>query len=224
MSALEVSRGQTGSLGWYPVLNTRLFAKWLFAKCRDTKTPGRGACPQGTLSLLAENAPILPFSQGLSLSPPQAPKAPTSPTLGISCQLSVLTLGPQPFQVDLKPPSYIQVWPCLKAATVLDAPPASISHPVFTSPCIITITASHTAQHPAPHSPLRLCSCLSLCPTPLQGSLQLLSKAFSLHRHLKETSEPLDGVRGPSWESQEQPEYISIQPRPLFGCFLVSPH
>lgn len=143
--ALEVSRGQTGSLGWYPVLNT-----WLFAKCRDTKTPGRGACPQGTLSPIAENTPTLPFSQGLSLSPPQAPKVPTSPTLGISCQLSVLTLGPPPFQMDLKPPSYIQVWPCLKAATGPRPSGGSSRSSMPRRPASPTPSSPHPASSPSP--------------------------------------------------------------------------
>lgn len=228
--ALEVSRGQTGSLGWYPVLNTRLFAK-----CRDTKTPGRGACPQGTLSPVAENTPTLPSSQGLSLSPPQAPKVPTSPTLGISCQLSVLTLGPPPFQMDLKPPSYIQVWPCLKAATgpaafrreltVLDAPPAGVSHPVFTSPGIIAITASHTDQHPDPHRPSRLYSCLSLCPTPCRTNSSFCPKpSLSTITSRKPLSLQMCSEVPPG--SPKNNPRISLYSPDHFWvhCFPVSPH
>lgn len=55
--ALEVSWGQTGSLGWYPVLGARLCAKH-----QGTKIPGCGPCPKGALSLVKRTPQPFPFS------------------------------------------------------------------------------------------------------------------------------------------------------------------
>lgn len=102
--ALEVCWGQTGSPGCYPVLSARLRVK-----CQDTKklrNPKSSCREHPNPSLLPPPRPVDPTSSVSSwLLQPHNP-----------CQRGLLTLGPQPFQTDLKPPSYIQVWLCLKAS------------------------------------------------------------------------------------------------------------
>lgn len=76
--------------------------------------------------------------------------------------------------------------------------------PILTSTRLLALLSTFTPACPS-------------APPPCRANSGFKPGTFSLHQALKEPSKPPDGVRGPSWESQDHPECISVQPRPLFG-------
>lgn len=148
--ALEVSWGRTGSPAWYPVLGVRLCAKH-----RGTKIPGRGPCPQGTLGLVAENTLTLSIpSQHTHPRPSHHLQPPHSRSPGFPDRLEATFLHqvcPELNVLSLGPGGH-----CLG--------PASVSHSVFTSPCIIPL-----ALVPSFPCPPAATSAQTSCPPLLQG-------------------------------------------------------
>lgn len=99
----EVSWGQTGSPGWYPV-------------------PGRGACPQGTLSLVAENTATLSIP---------IPPAARSPLPAQACQYRLLSLPMAPSPPSASPAGSAS---SLLVPAIPNGPEATFLHP---SPALI---------------------------------------------------------------------------------------